>query len=52
MTSEYHLEQRALTWFQDTDREYHHGPDIVPDGETLERHSLLGATMKAGGSGE
>jgi len=37
MTTENDLEQLALTWFQDTGWEYHHGPDIAPDGDTPER---------------
>lgn len=31
------LEQLALTWFQDAGRDYRHGPDIAPDGDTPER---------------
>lgn len=34
--TEDHLEQLALTWFQDSGWEYRHGPDIAPDGDTPE----------------
>ena len=37
MITEDHLEQLALTWFQDAGWEYRHGPDIAPDGDTPER---------------
>ncbi len=46
------LEQLALTWFQDSGWEYLFGPDIAPDGDTPERHRLLGTTMKPGDSRE
>jgi type I restriction enzyme R subunit len=35
--SEDHLEQLALTWFQDAGWEYRYGPDLAPEGETPER---------------
>ena len=35
--TEDHLEQLALTWFQDAGWEFRHGPDIAPDGEVPER---------------
>ena len=37
MISENHLEQLALTWFQDAGWEYCYGPDIAPDGDAPER---------------
>ncbi|WP_283743158.1 type I restriction endonuclease subunit R [Sideroxydans sp. CL21] len=37
MISEDHLEQLALTWFQDSGWEYCYGPDIAPDGTKPER---------------
>ena len=37
MISEDHLEQLALTWFQDSGWEYCYGPDIAPDGTAPER---------------
>ncbi len=37
MITEDHLEQLALTWFQDAGWEYRFGPDIAPDGDTPER---------------
>jgi len=37
MISEDHLEQLALTWFQDSGWEYCYGPDIAPDGAAPER---------------
>jgi type I restriction enzyme R subunit len=37
MITENHLEQLALTWFQDSGWEYRHGPDIAPDSDTPER---------------
>ncbi len=35
--TEDHLEQLALTWFQDSGWDYRHGPDIAPDGDMPER---------------
>jgi type I restriction enzyme R subunit len=35
--SEDHLEQLALTWFQDAGWEYCYGPDLAPDGAAPER---------------
>jgi type I restriction enzyme R subunit len=35
--TEDHLEQLAITWFQDAGWDYLHGPDIAPDGDTPER---------------
>jgi type I restriction enzyme R subunit len=37
MITEDHLEQLALTWFQDSGWEYVYGPDIAPDGDAPER---------------
>ena len=37
MITEDHLEQLALTWFQDAGWEYCYGPDIAPDGTAPER---------------
>ncbi len=37
MISEDHLEQLALTWFQDAGWEYCYGPDLAPDGAAPER---------------
>ena len=37
MITEDHLEQLALTWFQDSGWEYCYGPDIAPDGDAPER---------------
>jgi type I restriction enzyme R subunit len=37
MINEDHLEQLALTWFQDCGWEYCYGPDIAPDGDAPER---------------
>lgn len=37
MITEDHLEQLALTWFQDSGWEFRHGPDIASDGDTPER---------------
>jgi len=37
MISEDHLEQLALTWFQDSGWGYCYGPDIAPDGTAPER---------------
>lgn len=37
MINEDHLEQLALTWFQDSGWEYCYGPDIAPDGTAPER---------------
>ncbi|HEX5364788.1 MAG TPA: type I restriction endonuclease subunit R, partial [Gallionella sp.] len=37
MINEDHLEQLALTWFQDCGWEYCYGPDIAPDGTAPER---------------
>jgi len=37
MITEDHLEQLALTWFQDSGWEYCYGPDIAPDGTAPER---------------
>ena len=37
MISEDHLEQLALTWFQDSGWEFRYDPDIAPDGDTPER---------------
>ncbi|MDO8414201.1 MAG: type I restriction endonuclease subunit R [Gallionellaceae bacterium] len=37
MITEDHLEQLALTWFQDAGWEYCYGPDIAPDGDAPER---------------
>jgi type I restriction enzyme, R subunit len=37
MITEDHLEQLALTWFQDAGWEYCYGPDIAPDGNAPER---------------
>jgi len=37
MITEDHLEQLALTWFQDIGWEYRSGPDLAPDGDTPER---------------
>lgn len=37
MITENHLEQLALTWFQDTGWDYRAGPDIAPDSDTPER---------------
>ena len=34
--TEDHLEQLALTWFQDTGWEYRRGPNITPAGEREE----------------
>ncbi len=35
--TEDHLEQLALTWFQDSGWEYCYGPDLAPDGAAPER---------------
>ncbi len=35
MITEDHLEQLALTWFQDAGWEYCYGPDIAPDLGTI-----------------
>ncbi len=37
MIIENHLEQLALTWFQDTGWDYRAGPDIAPDSDTPQR---------------
>ncbi|MEF8721074.1 type I restriction endonuclease subunit R [Candidatus Accumulibacter phosphatis] len=50
MLTEQHLEQLAITWFQDTGWEFRHGPDIAPDSDTPERtdyrHVLLPTQLR------
>lgn len=39
--TEDHLDQLALTWFQDAGWDYRHGPGIAPDGDGCEFGKVL-----------
>jgi len=37
--AESHVEEAALSWFEEVGHSLAHGPDIAPDGEVAERAS-------------